>query len=393
MSNYNDKLRFAMTPSGYKAGTLYSQFPNVSESDFQVVRNSIGTRVNKDGLIEVMDANVPRLDYSDGGCPKLLTEASSTNIVPFSNDFTKFSVFSTTSFQNVFGISPDGGLNANRFLFPQGSTFSQFTYPTNELVVGQTYTQSMYVKKTEESNYFDLVFGGDTFKPTNEWQRLETQFTATAINQNLLLTYVSSVPSGQINEIYVYGAQVETSDSITSYIPTNGVAVIRQADQVTNAGNSSTFNSNSGVLFADVKTSQKVVFGDGAYRLNDSNGSNYIGFTLSSFYNGYSTSFVRNNTLITTPIIQNVGIDIQHRVAIRYNNQSFNIFIDGLSYGLTSGDFSLPSNTINEIELVTTKNLTKSIQHYDYLTDAEMEQLTGYDSYSAMTSQFNFNVL
>ena len=50
MSNYNDKLRFAMTPSGFKAGTLYSQFPNVSASDFEVVRNSIGTRVNKDGF-------------------------------------------------------------------------------------------------------------------------------------------------------------------------------------------------------------------------------------------------------------------------------------------------------------------------------------------------------
>ena len=36
---------------------------------------------------------------------------------------------------------------------------------------------------------------------------------------------------------------------------------------------------------------------------------------------------------------------------------------------------------------------TKSIQHWDYLTDEEMESLTGYQSYAQMTSQFNFNTL
>ena len=36
---------------------------------------------------------------------------------------------------------------------------------------------------------------------------------------------------------------------------------------------------------------------------------------------------------------------------------------------------------------------TKSIQHWDYLTDEEMESLTGYQSYAQMTSQFQFNTL
>ena len=77
MAQLPSKLRFAFTPSGgYKAGALYPIVPNDNVGNFDVVRNSIGTRVNKDGLIEVMDANVPRLDYSDGGCPKLLTESS-----------------------------------------------------------------------------------------------------------------------------------------------------------------------------------------------------------------------------------------------------------------------------------------------------------------------------
>ena len=70
----------AMIPSGYKAGTLYSVLPTDGISDFTVDRNSIATRVNEQGLIEEVAVNVPRLDYSDGGCPVLLTEPQSTNL-------------------------------------------------------------------------------------------------------------------------------------------------------------------------------------------------------------------------------------------------------------------------------------------------------------------------
>ena len=74
-------------PSGYKATKLYSQIPTNGTGDFTVARNSIATRVNKSGIIETMGVNVPRLDYSDGGCPVLLTEPQSTNLIQYSEDF------------------------------------------------------------------------------------------------------------------------------------------------------------------------------------------------------------------------------------------------------------------------------------------------------------------
>ena len=67
----------AMIPSGYKAGKLYSVLPSDGTGDFTVARNSVATRVNQSGLIEEVDVNVPRLDYSAGGCPVLLTEIQS----------------------------------------------------------------------------------------------------------------------------------------------------------------------------------------------------------------------------------------------------------------------------------------------------------------------------
>ena len=70
----NSKRRYAMFPEAYKAGVLASQIPTSTVGDFDVTRTGKATRVNKDGLIEEVAPNVPRLDYSDGGCPKLLTE-------------------------------------------------------------------------------------------------------------------------------------------------------------------------------------------------------------------------------------------------------------------------------------------------------------------------------
>jgi hypothetical protein len=72
-------------PYLYKAGTLYSQIPESGAGDFTVTRATTptagrSTRINKDGLIELVADNVPRLDYPiGGGCPALLVEPSATN--------------------------------------------------------------------------------------------------------------------------------------------------------------------------------------------------------------------------------------------------------------------------------------------------------------------------
>ena len=87
----------AMIPSGYKATKLYSVLPTDGVGDFTVETNrrcgttGNATRVNSAGLIETVGADVPRLDYSDGGCPVLLTEPQATNLVPYSSDFTQWS--------------------------------------------------------------------------------------------------------------------------------------------------------------------------------------------------------------------------------------------------------------------------------------------------------------
>ena len=109
----------ALIPSGYKESKLYSQLPINGDGDLTFARTTIANRVNEQGVIEEMAVNVPRLDYSDGGCPSLLLETESTNLIPYSEDFSQWTAFSqglgTTPIITVNNsVSPKGLNNATR---------------------------------------------------------------------------------------------------------------------------------------------------------------------------------------------------------------------------------------------------------------------------------------
>ena len=77
----------AMIPSGYKTLKLYSVLPTDGTGDFTHARASVATRVNSAGTIQEMATGVPRIDYLGGGCPHLLLEPASTNLITYSESF------------------------------------------------------------------------------------------------------------------------------------------------------------------------------------------------------------------------------------------------------------------------------------------------------------------
>ena len=117
MSIY-DNAGVVQIPSGYKAGTtdnLYSVLPANGNGDFNATRGSTATRVNKDGLIESVATNVPRLDYPliDGvvqDCPTLLLEPQRTNALQYSEEF-----------ENAYWINNGITITANQIVSPDGT--------------------------------------------------------------------------------------------------------------------------------------------------------------------------------------------------------------------------------------------------------------------------------
>ncbi len=84
------KLKFGNGTFATKEGSTLAyndENNNFKPLPFTTTRNSIATRVNKEGLIEVVGNDKPRIDYTDSADGVLLLENSSTNSLVQSNQF------------------------------------------------------------------------------------------------------------------------------------------------------------------------------------------------------------------------------------------------------------------------------------------------------------------
>jgi hypothetical protein len=212
--------------------------------------------------------NVPRLTYQNGGggCPSLLLEKQSTNLVLYSEQFDNAAwvkPFSTITANDI--ISPDGTQNADRL----NALNSSIVY---QLVTSATgiYTQTIYAKKGTNRYfgmsitgpvtnryvvYFDLQAGtvyqvyntGIPLTNTsnsitdvgNGWYRC--QVTANCIGDiyavyqctnttPFTLNSVGDLTNGSDGTVYLWGAQLEAGSYPTSYIPTTSASATRVAD-------------------------------------------------------------------------------------------------------------------------------------------------------------------
>ena len=183
----NPKL--ALIPSAYKASKIYSVLPADGDGDFAFTRNSTATRVNKEGLVEEVAVNIPRLDYTNGNCPELLLERTSTNLCVYSqsnfNDqvnWLKFLAPSNLTITEDNIISPDGTLSGAKIEYVNNGQDTVFTQNIT-VVNGEDYVLSIWLKgeqggevvKLRLSNNAGGSSGGkDTFTLTDEWVRYET---------------------------------------------------------------------------------------------------------------------------------------------------------------------------------------------------------------------------
>ena len=254
-------LKYLYVPSGYKAGKAYGVLPNEAAADLAFVRGSSATRINANGLVETMGTNVPRLDYTDGSCPTLLTEPESTNLVRYSEDFNQWvKSDGGTGIDPVVSTgfsAPDGSSNARKVVFNKGSgttltdrSFLDYSYTS----VASTYTQTIWLRV--ESGTANIFVDFDS-KSTNvvtlntNWQRITLTKAGVAGNRQVRFGLRGSVGVDDTATVLAWGAQLEEQPYATSYIYNNGttLGVTRVADTgVISEDLSSYINSSEGVL-------------------------------------------------------------------------------------------------------------------------------------------------
>ena len=248
-------LEYQLTPIARNTSKLYTPYPSGTPTEFadatyDVVRASMATEANADGFLQEVDDNVPRLDYSAGGCPVLLTEEERTNELPYSNDFDgDWTESGTATITPNTDIAPDGNQTASTL---SNATDALWTSNGLQREVATVTASTQYVNsiwvKSKGATIGEIAFrdnsSGDyvsqSFVPTSEWQRVfVTRELGAGVSPKLAI-----IVGGTDGDLLVWEGQVEEGFTPSSNIYTNGAPLTRNKDEVT--GSQAVFNSVEG---------------------------------------------------------------------------------------------------------------------------------------------------
>ena len=413
------KPKLALIPSGVKASKVYSVLPSDGVGDFDFSRSGSATRINKDGLIETVASNVPRLNYPliDGvvsGCPSLLLEPQSINRVTHSEDFSDASWTKTRSsvVSNV-EISPKGNLTASR-LFDDTSSNSHYirtvltstTSDNSRFIFAKkgtfNYIQVSEIEQRGISNgyaIFDLengvVIQSVTFTAEiedfgNGWYKCILKGSSYNIFDINILNSASTGSSGQIytgtgtDYISIWGAMLEENYFSTSYIPTNGSQATRSAETCNNAGDVNTFNDSEGVLMAEIAYPNPTTSSNLRIAISDGTGSNRILIQNVSFAPNRLQFYVIANGVVSTDFLTDLSdITSFNKIAFKYKTNDFSVWINGFEVLTDTIGSTFSDGTLNEFAFDGGDGAfdfygnTKQIKYFNKaLSDAELAALT-----------------
>jgi len=405
----------AMIPSGYKANKVYSVLPTDGSGDLNFARTTTATRINSGGLIEEVAIGVPRLDYTDGSCPSLLLEPSSTNLITYSEDLSGMQVaFGGVISLDTSVINPTGNSGSYFIYDSDGGGVSRFRVSSPGFNIGDKLSYSLFVKSESNStlelggNYGgescsfnvgtkSLISQGsavDSYKIisiSEEWTRyvVNTTFTNT-FSGNPYPFFTTNATFSE--KIYVWGHQLEQQSYATSYIKTAGTAITRTADTASKSGISSLIGQTEGTFFVDFKfESYGSIFGVNRSFQNmiqlGLTSSNILRFVI---YNS-GTSVQLDSTF-------NFTKNTNYKVAVTYKSGSFKMFINGSLDRTNTSPLSLNA-PLEDLEISpdyffnSTELKIKSLQVFKTaLTDAELEKITSYSSFNEMALALNYKI-
>lgn len=419
LADIYQKATLVQIPSGYKAADaeLYSVVPNTTAGDFTVSVDADATRVNKDGLIESVEANQARLDYnpSNPQDPTLLLEPQRENIYTYSQDLSQGTTLINTSVDNDNTTSPNGSLTGNKLTQTSGA----LTRKNLGVILSGTYAWSFFAKKgdlrylnarslfvlngTTPANgntIIDLNTNTIAYKGTNvtsasieqypnDWIKVEIVATdnATASGDFVDFFFTDSDTSTQSTGVagngFIWGVQFESGSYATSYIPNlSSGSTTRTQDRCIEGGNDALFNDSEGVLFADLEA-----LGDGttARKISLSDGSTdfvSIEFTTVAGVIAFSAGST-NNTFFSSIAVSGQTPKNRNKIAIKYKSGNTDCFINGTKVLTRTEAFTLSGlDRVNFENRATdgSQNVFAKIHQLmvfnEALTDAELTTLT-----------------
>jgi hypothetical protein len=299
-------------------------------------------------------SGLPRLDYLNSTCPKLLLEPQRTNLALFSEQF------NNASWSTIGGITidanaetaPDGTLSADRL---SGVSIASNRRQQSVTLSNVQYTQSCYFKKDTSTLFWLALYSGTSaeFRVEISWTGIEptiSEITAGATAQifnagngwyRISITYTIAT-SGSYSfailpdrnaltqGIFAWGAQLEAGAYATSYIPTLGASVTRVADACSKTGISSLIGQTEGTVFLEITTTNDITTIT-PIGISDGTGSNRVLLYVGS---GILTALVTVSGVAQATISSSaISANTSYKMAIAYKANDFAFYVNGALVG------------------------------------------------------------
>jgi len=330
-----------------------------------------GSVFNSISVIEYIENDVPRLDYSDGSCASLLLEPQRTNLETKSNSFSTWTTLINVTATSNYIVSPDGTSNATRLQF----TSNGYIWNTGQDISSTLFTISCYAKRnntgTENVGFFVNGSGvvNSAWSLTSDWVRFTYTYTSTNTSKIGI-----AAESGA--DVSVFGFQIEKLESYaTSYIPTEGATATRTDESFVADGLSTIIGQTEGCIFIDF-----LYYEGNRFEIFDAaNTAN--GFLIYRSGTGYNLQVITSGGgWAIANFITGLTIGTRYKLAINYKLNDYKIFVNG-SQTATSTSIGVP--TTNKIMssqsnggLKFTNKINQFMMFDEKLTDAELTTLT-----------------
>ena len=401
----NTQVRFYTTDNNNTnaAGIVYIQNAQLETSDIAtepILTTSAAVSV---GPV----ANVPRLDYLNSSCPRLLLEPQRSNVFLNSESASAQTQSGTVTIDSNSATSPSGYQDADQITADTSSYLRQ----TITTVLGQSFafsvflknvnaiTTSLFVRNTATATRFDITWAAGVptltnFGPTatakavdygNGWYRIE--IVAAAVETSTIFRIYPSVEATSASVLF-WGAQVETNVSYpTSYIPTLAAAVTRGADVAKKTSIASLIGQTEGVLYAEVSfddigaggSSGYVLFTDGTF-----NNAIAIGREPSSPNSKYLLYIKASGVSILNNTANNLQSGLV-KMAVAYKSGDWAAYLNGslvasgsttFAFNASMTQFGIGPNTGAIGTTVTTMRAAQALLFKTRLSNADLATLT-----------------
>jgi hypothetical protein len=345
--------------------------------EFDFSRGTSATYVAKDGLIASAASGVPRIDFTNDTKGHLLLEPSRTNLVTNSNNFSSYT-FTNIDYNANNSISPDGSVNATKVTPNTSNAFHDLRTSANISLGSGNNTVSFFIK-SNGYNFFELGVASNsgfskyatavinlndgtnantgvnqTWTITNvnisefnsDWYRLELTFNVDT-STSTAMVFASSLPTSTrgvafqgdgTSGAYIYGLQLEQGSYPTSLINTTGAASTRNADVCNNSGSAQDFNSEEGVLYAEIAALTDEDDYNRYISISDGTVSNSIMITYR--LNG-NLNLYNNGTGSSETIYGDSGYDLTDnlKIAVKYgaSKSDYRVYINGVQKTVRTG--------------------------------------------------------